>query len=69
MAVKMYIATTADIYELPIAVADNGKELAKMLGTTPATIYTYISRQKSGTYTRGKGRQKCPYLVYKIEEE
>lgn len=34
----LYIATTRDKYELPIAVADSVTELAEMLGMSPRSI-------------------------------
>ena len=34
----LYVATTKDRYELPIAVADSVSELAEMLGMKPTTI-------------------------------
>lgn len=62
----LYMAVTSDSLELPIAVADTAKELAGMLGTTPGVIYSYVSRDQRGVSKRGKGSQKCPYLVKKI---
>ena len=35
----LYIRTTADEYELPIAVADSPKELAQMLGIKVDSVY------------------------------
>lgn len=39
----LYVATTHDKYELPIAVADSTRELAEMLGVKRETISIYIS--------------------------
>ena len=35
----LYIRTTADKYELPIAVADSPGELARMLGIKAESVY------------------------------
>ena len=35
----LYIRTTADKYELPIAVADSPNELAQMLGIKKESVY------------------------------
>ena len=52
---SLYVATTHDKYELPVAVADSPSELAMMLGTTANCISSSISHKR-------------PYC-YKIEEE
>ena len=44
----LYMAVTPDKYELPITVESTVFDLAEMYGTTPATILTSISRNKSG---------------------
>lgn len=44
----LYMAVTPDKYELPITVESTLFDLAEMFGTTPATIATSISRNKSG---------------------
>ena len=41
----LYIAVSLDEYELPIAVADNVPELARMMGTTVNVINSSISRK------------------------
>ena len=52
----LYIATTKDKYELPIAVADSTKELAEMLGIPHKTVSMYMTpvnqenRPHSGFY-------------------
>ena len=39
----LYVATTRDKYELPIAVADSTRELAEMLGLPVKTVRMYMS--------------------------
>lgn len=46
----LYLRTTTDKYELPIAVADTAKELAEELGVTEGTVYTQISKKRNGWY-------------------
>ena len=43
----LYLRTTTDKYELPIAVADTAKELAEELGVTEGTVYTHISKKRN----------------------
>ena len=51
---RLYIAVTPDLYELPIAVADTAKELAKMIGTSENSVYSCISKKRSGKKTKFK---------------
>jgi hypothetical protein len=45
---KLYIKTTMDDLELPVAVAGSAQELARMTGTTAASIYSSISHKHKG---------------------
>ena len=45
---KIYMYVTKDEYELPIAVADTPRELARMLGTTANTVKSSISHHHPG---------------------
>jgi len=45
---KLYMRTTTDRLELPIAVAGSAKELAEMTGTTPACVLSSISHGHKG---------------------
>lgn len=47
---KLYMKCTTDKYELPIAVADSPRELAKILGTTPNTVSSSINHGRRGWY-------------------
>lgn len=49
-----WMAVTADEFELPLAVADTSRELAKMVGISHSTIEVNAYRGVSGT---GKGRK------------
>ena len=45
---KLYVRTTTDELEIPIAVADSAKELAEMTGTTAACVLSSISHGYKG---------------------
>ena len=45
---KLYLRVTKDKYELPVAVADSPRELAKMCGVAKSGILSAISHEKSG---------------------
>lgn len=46
----IYIRTDCTKYDLPIAIADSAKELAKMLGTTSKCVSSSISHRRKGWY-------------------
>ena len=43
-----WMCVEIDEYELPLAVADTAKELAKMLGITENTVLNCVMRGRSG---------------------
>jgi transcriptional regulator with XRE-family HTH domain len=45
---KLYVRTTTDELELPVAVAGSAKELAEMTGTTAACVLSSISHGYKG---------------------
>ena len=44
----LYMKCTTDRLELPVAVADSGAELARMLGVTVNSVWSCISKHRSG---------------------
>lgn len=54
----LYLAVTADRYELPVAVAGSVAELAEMMGASPKVISVAASRESCG--------RKRGYKVFKI---
>lgn len=58
----LYMEVTADEYELPIAVAGSGAELARMKGLDPHSVYRDIYRKGSGKMRGSK------YVKVKCEE-
>ncbi len=55
-ASKLWLKISSDKYELPLAVADSAVELARMCGVTAGTIYSQMSRVRTGE------RVFCPYI-------
>lgn len=47
----LYMAVTADKYELPIAVRDTAVDLGKIFGKTANAIVSSICRKRNGRYT------------------
>lgn len=47
---KLYMCTTLDEYELPIAVAETRNELARMLGRTVNSIQSCFSHKSRGYF-------------------
>lgn len=45
---RLYVKVTKDKYELPEAVAESPKELAKMLGTSANSASSSISHKRRG---------------------
>jgi len=46
----LYLKTTLDKYELPIAVAESAVELARLLHTTPEVVYSSLSHKRRGWF-------------------
>ena len=47
---KIYMRTTVDEYQLPVAVADSPKELAQIVGTSENVVLSSISKKRTGWY-------------------
>lgn len=45
---KLYLRTTTDDLELPVAVAESPEELARMLHTTRGSVESSISKHHAG---------------------
>lgn len=43
---KLYMRTTMDEYELPVAVAESARELARMIGTSPDVVYSCVNKRR-----------------------
>ena len=59
----LYLAVSADKYELPIAVADSARELERILGLGKRTVTSRISRVRHGTLRKQK------YFKIEIDDE
>ena len=58
---KLYMEITTDEYELPLAVADNPTDLARMLHVDRSSVWLCLHRNK--------GIKKSKYIVVEIEED
>ena len=58
----IWLKVSADVYELPLAVADSAKELAGLCGISLNGLFSYMSRCKK------EGRD-CIYKKILVEEE
>ena len=58
----VYMKITTDRYELPVAVADTGEELAKMCGVSINNVYNTIRSARIHGY-------KCQYVRVEVEVE
>lgn len=58
----LWLAVTADKYELPLTVADSAKELGEIYGVSKQTVKNCVLRNVSGTRT---GRK---FVKVRIEE-
>lgn len=56
----MYMAVTADKYELPLYVADTARELGKHYGVSANMVYSAVSKGLSG--------KRNGYRFVKVEE-
>lgn len=59
----VWIAVSQDEYELPIAVADSGTELAEILGIDKRTIFSTRSHYKDGTL------KSCRYHKIEVDDD
>lgn len=60
----LYLKTTTDEYELPLAVAASPRELAKLTGTSERSMASIISRLKNGK----KEGTRC-YHIVEVEDD
>lgn len=70
----IWIAVTADEFELPIAHASTGAELARIMGVSKSSISGMECRYRNGITHSGKKRKGRitrfgqPYRVVKVKE-
>ena len=57
----LWVATTADKYEIPICVCDSQKDLAECLGVTVSTISHLAARKRRSSRSK--------YYIYKVRNE
>lgn len=49
---KVWMRVSLDQYQLPEAIADSAKELARLCNTTPSVIYSELCRYRKGKISR-----------------
>ena len=69
MKINVYMCVTDDELELPVAVADTARELAKLCGTTENAIHSAISHAKKRNVTGRSIYQKVTFCEKKSEVE
>ena len=60
---KLYLRVTKDKYELPVAVADSPRELAKMTGVSRDGILSALSHVRAGQV------KSSVYKVVEVEDD
>lgn len=63
----LYMAVTADELELPVVVAESGRELADAIGCNVNYVYVCISR--GGYAANGMGRLGYRLRIYRVPWE
>ena len=58
----LYMKITTDRYELPLAVADTGEELAKICGVSINNVYNTIRKARINGH-------RCQYVRVELEGE
>ena len=61
---KLYMAVTADEYELPLCVEDSTTGLATWLGITTNAVLAACTPRRMG-----RNRRKCGYRIIRVETE
>ena len=57
----VWLKVSADKYELPLAVANTGEELARVCGVSPNNVYSTMTKAK-------RLGHKCKYIRVEITE-
>lgn len=58
----VWLKVTPDRYELPVAVADTGKELARICGVSENNVYNTMTKAR-------KLGHRCKYIRVEVEED
>ena len=58
----VWLKVTPDRYELPVAVADSGKELARICGVSSNNVYNTMTKAR-------KLGHKCQYIRVNVGED
>lgn len=63
---KLYMAVTADKYELPMVVEESTKKLSEKLGRNRRSVTEEFSRMRRGFYPRCNGKLRG-YILKEVE--
>lgn len=63
---KLYMAVTADKYELPIFVEESQRRLSEKLGRNRRSVTEEFSRMRRGVYSRCNGKLRG-YILKEVE--
>lgn len=66
---KLYMAVTADDYELPVFVTQTVTEMAKWYGVGPDTIYSALYRYDHSTGRKRQFNPACTVRFCRVEVE
>lgn len=66
---KLYLMTTQDIYELPLAVTETLDEMAKLTGTPKTTIAAAISHTKHYAKKSNANNRRPKWHRIEVEDE
>lgn len=60
----VYMAVADDEYELPIAVADGMREIARTMGVDPACVFRHVHG-----IVKGKYKMPCKFVKVYVEDQ
>ena len=59
----VYMAVTDDAYELPIAIGDGMREIARTMGVDPACVFRHVHGMVKGKY-----KMRCKFVKVYVED-
>ncbi len=64
----LYMAVTADVFELPLFVSDSVKELALTTGFSMANIHSRLSKERKGIRRVQGGRSGIKFVRIEMDD-
>ena len=59
----VYMAVTCDRYELPIAISDSLRGIAREMGVDPACVHRHVHEKVEGKY-----KMRCKFVKVYVED-